>query len=64
LHGNYNPLFGTISLPSAHSIDVKGRFKFGKVVRIQVVFEGRNRGTFNDMSGKPVSKKNNPVELI
>jgi hypothetical protein len=33
-------------------------------VRIQIVFEGRNRGSFNDMSGKPVSKKNNPVELI
>jgi hypothetical protein len=38
---------GTISLPSAHSIDVKSRFKFGyKVVRIQIVFERRNRGTF------------------
>ena len=26
-----------------------GRFKFGKVaVRIQIVFEGRNRGTFRE----------------
>ena len=33
-------------------IDVKGRFKFGKVVRTQCVFERGNRGIFNDMSGK------------
>ena len=29
----------------------------------QIVFEERNRGTFNDiMSGKTVPKKDNPVE--
>jgi hypothetical protein len=32
------------------------------MVRIQIVFEGRNRGTFGDMSGKTVPKKDNPVE--
>jgi hypothetical protein len=31
-------------------------------VRIQIVPERRNRGTFNDMSGKTVPKQNNPVE--
>jgi hypothetical protein len=33
---------GTMSLPSAHSVDAKGRLKFGKVVRTQIVFEERN----------------------
>ena len=28
-------------------------------MRIRIVFEGRNRGTFVDMSGKTVPKKNN-----
>ena len=40
-------ILGTISLPSAHSIDGKGRFKFGKVARIQIVFERGHRDTFN-----------------
>ena len=50
-------ILGTRSLPSAHSIDGKGRFKFGKVVRIQIVFERGHRDTFNDTSGKTVPKK-------
>jgi hypothetical protein len=32
------------------------------MVRIHIVFEGRNRGSFGDMNGKSVPKKNNPVE--
>ena len=55
-------ILGTISLPSAHSIDDKGRFKFEKVVRIHIVFERGHRDTFNDTSGKTVPNKNNPVE--
>jgi hypothetical protein len=30
-------ILGTISLPSAHSIDGKGRFKFGKVIIIIII---------------------------
>ena len=56
----YNPRTKVMFL--SNSIDVKGRFKFGKVVRWQIVFEGINRGTFGDMSGKTVPKKNNPDE--
>ena len=49
-HSKGERSIGTISLPSAQSIDVKGRFKFEKIVIKQIVFERGNRGTFGEVS--------------
>ena len=48
LHNNVNKLGcgddnWNNNLPSAHSVDVKSRFKFGEVYRLQIVFERKNR---------------------
>ena len=47
---------GTMRLPGAHSVNIKGRVKFLKKIRVEFAFQKEKRDTFNDISRMAIPK--------